>query len=542
MNTERRVFVLAIGIFLLNGALTIAEPTRIFDGKTLNGWEGPLEHFRIEDGAIVGGSLDKPIALNQFLATTKSYANFELRLEFKALGDNVNAGIQMRSQRVPDSSEMIGYQADIGDDIWGALYDESRRRRMLQNANYGDRTDLVDTNGWNDYRMRCEGRRVRLWVNGHKTVDYFEPDTTIEPSGHIGLQIHLGPPSEAWYRNITIEELPATSELEQGIRGVMTRATGPVTVDGDLSEFAQSFVAPMEYFNERVTERAAQFFYMWDDESLYVGLRTLDTIPAHAESGTKLYDGDSVEFYLDTRRDERFRNAGWGPGAAHVFFTGMTGIEVKARYSPTVEPQRGSPKIGIDVASRRTPVGIDVEFKMAWANFPDFKARVGQVIGLDTEVCYSDGRERVGRSFIYGSPLNVPQPASLGRVQLVDSFRSEHWRSCGPILSPVRCDTPWEQSSKNHVKASMALPPNRPEIGRVIFRVTDTHGSFIAEHEATSETFAEYGSFRRAVATWPSDFNDPGTYHITGILHDRDGNELTRVAPRMVSLGMNWGY
>jgi hypothetical protein len=88
----------------------------------------------------------------------------------------------------------------------------------------------------------------------------------------------------------------------------------------------------------------------------------------------------------------------------------------------------------------------------------------------------------------------------------------------------------------------MALPPNRPEIGRVIFRVTDTHGSFIAEHEATSETFAEYGSFRRAVATWPSDFNDPGTYHITGILHDRDGNELTRVAPRMVSLGMNWGY
>jgi hypothetical protein len=41
-----------------------------------------------------------------------------------------------------------------------------------------------------------------------QTVDFTEPDPKVEDYGIIAVQIHAGPPSEAWYKEITIEELP----------------------------------------------------------------------------------------------------------------------------------------------------------------------------------------------------------------------------------------------------------------------------------------------------------------------------------------------
>lgn len=60
---------------------------------------------------------------------------------------------------------------------------------------------------WNEYLIRAEGRLIRLAINGFQTVDYTEPDQAISQTGGICLQIHGGPPGEAWYREITIEEL-----------------------------------------------------------------------------------------------------------------------------------------------------------------------------------------------------------------------------------------------------------------------------------------------------------------------------------------------
>jgi hypothetical protein len=63
-------------------------------------------------------------------------------------------------------------------------------------------------NDWNEYVIRAEGKRIQLFVNGLKTVDYIEEDPKIEDYGVIAVQIHSGPPSEAWYKDITLEELP----------------------------------------------------------------------------------------------------------------------------------------------------------------------------------------------------------------------------------------------------------------------------------------------------------------------------------------------
>ena len=181
----------------------------LFDGRSFEGWEGNLDWFRIEDGAIVAGSLDKPIPRNEFLCTTKEYGDFELRLKVRLLGDpaKANAGIQVRSRRIPNHHEMIGYQADMGQHYWGCLYDESRRRTILAKPEPAKLRKALKPGEWNDYVIRCRGPRVQLWLNGVQTVDYTETDESIEQTGLIGLQVHSGPPTEAWYKDITIRSL-----------------------------------------------------------------------------------------------------------------------------------------------------------------------------------------------------------------------------------------------------------------------------------------------------------------------------------------------
>ena len=188
-----------------------AKPVALFDGKTLAGWEGDEKTWKVEDGAITGGSLDTVVPRNEFLCTTKSYENFELKVTFKLTGDKAkaNAGVQFRTKRIPKHHEVSGYQADAGQDYWGALYDEARRNKVLAKPAKEVVEKLVKHDDWNEYVIRCEGPRIRLWLNGTLTVDYTEKDETVETSGIIGLQIHGGAKAKAQYKNITVEELPA---------------------------------------------------------------------------------------------------------------------------------------------------------------------------------------------------------------------------------------------------------------------------------------------------------------------------------------------
>jgi len=108
-----------------------------FDGKSFRGWNAHTASvWRIKDGVITGGSLQGN-PQNEFLATDKVYKNFHLRLEYRLVGTEgfVNGGVQFRSQRTSHpANEMIGYQADIGAGYTGYLYDESRRKRFLAEA------------------------------------------------------------------------------------------------------------------------------------------------------------------------------------------------------------------------------------------------------------------------------------------------------------------------------------------------------------------------------------------------------------------------
>jgi len=199
---------------LLPIPLLAAEPKSLFDGKTLTGWEGDEKTWRVEDGAIVGGSLDAVVPRNQFLCTSKTYGDFELKLKFKLLGDKdkANAGVQFRTKRIPKHHEVIGYQADIGKGYWGALYDESRRAKVLAGPKAEDAEKLIKADDWNEYTIRAQGQWIQLWLNGTKTVNFIEKDAKIEATGIIGLQVHGGAKSKVLYKDITLEELPPLRE------------------------------------------------------------------------------------------------------------------------------------------------------------------------------------------------------------------------------------------------------------------------------------------------------------------------------------------
>jgi hypothetical protein len=197
-------------LLLISGFLRAEEGfTPLFDGKTLRGWEGNEKMFRVEEGAIVAGTLRENIPHNEFLCTEKQYGDFELRLKVKLVGEGGNAGIQFRTKRIPNHHEVSGYQADMGQGWWGALYDESRRNKILAGPKKEVMEKIVKFDDWNDYVIRAEGNHIQLWINGTQTVDYVEKDEGIASTGVIAVQIHGGLPSEASYKDIRIQELAA---------------------------------------------------------------------------------------------------------------------------------------------------------------------------------------------------------------------------------------------------------------------------------------------------------------------------------------------
>jgi hypothetical protein len=208
---------LGIAALLLAFTLPLSAGTkamRLFDGKTFQGWNGDTNKtWRIAEESIVGGTLKEKVPHNEFICTDRQFTNFVLRLKFKLIGTNgfVNGGVQFRSQRVPNHFEASGYQADIGDPSWwGSLYDESRRNKVLVQADSKKVNEVLKRGDWNDYEIRCDGNRIQLSINGLKTVDYIEPDASIPGFGIIGLQVHGGGETEASYKDIFIEEFPST--------------------------------------------------------------------------------------------------------------------------------------------------------------------------------------------------------------------------------------------------------------------------------------------------------------------------------------------
>src|SRR5690554_1712493 len=202
----------------------------IFDGETLDGWEGSPDHWRVENDELVGyTSTEKPLASNTFLIWREGEpSDFELKLEFK-ISENGNSGVQYRSEELQDPKLALkGYQADIdGKNTYTGQNYEERGRGFLAKrgeiavlksgqepeitGSLGDSEELkakINFEDWNTMRIVARGNHMKHYVNGELMSEVTDEDTELRKmKGKLGLQVHTGPPMEVRYRNIEYKDL-----------------------------------------------------------------------------------------------------------------------------------------------------------------------------------------------------------------------------------------------------------------------------------------------------------------------------------------------
>ncbi len=204
--------------YLLIGLLGLgvlhAESVSLFDGKSLTGWEFPKDEekfWKVQDGAITGGSLEEKIPRNLFLVSTKSFENFDLTYKLRLVkGEGFqNSGMQIRSAREKERS-MKGYQVDGGIGYWGDLYDEHRRAKLSGALDPAALKAVAKDWDWNEYRVLCEGTRIQVWINGVQVTDFTEKDPAIPADGMLGLQAHSGGKFLVQIKDVMMNELAPT--------------------------------------------------------------------------------------------------------------------------------------------------------------------------------------------------------------------------------------------------------------------------------------------------------------------------------------------
>ena len=180
----------------------------LFDGTSLNGWVqmNGGHRFTVEDGAIVGRTVEASASMNSFLCTLQEFDDFELELE-TAIDPITNSGIQIRSAVRPlqttgrafesAAGRVNGPQVEIrrfykGEPATGLLYGEAMGTNWLSSQKTIDEGHhfFVD-GGWNKLRIVARGPRIQTWVNGNLVEDLVNDEVyKSHPKGFIGLQVH----------------------------------------------------------------------------------------------------------------------------------------------------------------------------------------------------------------------------------------------------------------------------------------------------------------------------------------------------------------
>lgn len=222
--------------------------TKIFDGKTLKGWDGDPAYWRVENGCLVGEVTPTTLLkTNTFIiwrgGVTK---DFELKGSFN-ITVNGNSGINYRSEQLKEIPFALrGYQADIDGKInyTGQNYEErgrttlayrgqkttiasqpnpeqeeSFRNNIRNNAWLGMNVtgslgtsdslkSLIKSEDWNEFHLIVKGNRLQHYINGVLMSDVTDEDAINRKlSGLLGVQVHVGPPMKVQYKNLRIKHL-----------------------------------------------------------------------------------------------------------------------------------------------------------------------------------------------------------------------------------------------------------------------------------------------------------------------------------------------
>lgn len=216
--------------------------TSMFDGASLNYWDGSHDVWRVENGAIVGESkAEKPVGTTYILWTGGEPKNFELKAEIKLEGSNANSGIQYRSTRVAQPQDgpvpspqfakwnVKGYQADFdfSNRFSGQLYEQGTKRGIIAWRGQVVRTEqgkkprllsmlgdpdmlktFIKENDWNQMHVIARGNTMIHMINGHVMSIFIDDDPSMAVAqGVIGLQIEGAGNVKVSFRNLWLKNL-----------------------------------------------------------------------------------------------------------------------------------------------------------------------------------------------------------------------------------------------------------------------------------------------------------------------------------------------
>lgn len=183
--------------------------TALFNGKDLTGWQvynGKLGSWGVDNGLLVvnGGG-------GGWLMTKQQYANFELRLEFR-LPKGANSGVALRAP-LSGNPAFAGMEIQILDDPSYKDLKEWQHTGSVYAVVPASKVATRPLGQWNQYHITCNGRRVRIVLNGATVVDADLDDHKakaksnpgiLRAKGHLGLQEHGG---RVEFRNLYVKEL-----------------------------------------------------------------------------------------------------------------------------------------------------------------------------------------------------------------------------------------------------------------------------------------------------------------------------------------------
>ena len=238
----RKIIVAAAWTFLATFSLVSAQASstgweRIFDGKTLRGWQAPdMSYFSVEDSAITGQTTqDHNPPHNQFIVWQGGkVSDFELRFKFRIFGAKANSGMQFRSA-VKDKGLVWGYQADIATSgpYLGGIWDEYGPRKSLAargesnvideagkktTAKFGEANSIlkgINLEAWNDYHIIAIGPHITLKINGQKTAELIDREVErAAASGVLAMPIIPGEPMKVQYKDLLLKMLSPQGQVK----------------------------------------------------------------------------------------------------------------------------------------------------------------------------------------------------------------------------------------------------------------------------------------------------------------------------------------
>jgi hypothetical protein len=200
-----------------------SETINLFDGKTLDGWEGYSDLWSVKDGVIVAKNT-QPLKYSTYLLTKGKYTDFRLTFAFKLLpGSETHSGVSFWGEVWPkadgkvkdpktDRSEhtykghLVMFPTGYG------MYDLFGRAGL--GVDGGPAKKVGKQHDWNEIEILAQGNRVRVAINGTQVVDWRDPKPETIKEGPIGLQLHSNPtPQELHWKGLVLETFPKEDKL-----------------------------------------------------------------------------------------------------------------------------------------------------------------------------------------------------------------------------------------------------------------------------------------------------------------------------------------